>query len=702
MKLELVATSQYHSTPISPKLASNFIELGYGLQVEGMAAEMFFNRSFEPFYPYRLINKLWFDLLEDENDHSSRCETDWRVFDWYHSGYEHNAWFAFPGTAGHQPIEDDSTFVIEKSPTANVRIAIVAGGCHGEHAMQVVNDSDAEGGLAQDGKYCFAGVTYTFKGKIKLTKGNPALRVAIYREGSVSDPVAICALDPISEEYTPVQATFTVPKEGRYTFALLTGANTSLLCDDFTLTPSDAVRGIKKNAVEVGAYVSPAVIRWPGGCFASFYNWRDGVGEYRPPMKSYFWGGYQYNDIGTDELASYAEAVGGESMICVNMYHPFKRFFDYVPPESLDKDPNDPTIHAARHGRDLPGFTDIEQGARDAAAWVEYCNGDATTEGGRARIANGREKPYSVKYWEMDNEVHRWFTPEEYARACIVYSRAMKAVDPTIKIGIDTYSYSLEALERMVEIAGKHIDFIADRGSSEDMLQQKLAILCAYNQKEGTSIRYCNTEWLPLRGTDAYNMVPRGDNKLTKCYMFSKWKYALDAAAVLMMWQRYGQDVGFVNFNNLANTHAQSAIETPKEGAYVTAAGMMLHRFANTRAYRTLVIENYHATLDDALQVQLSVNEQGDALVLCVLNRSDEDGEIALDLGAFAPQQGSAHGVILSADSPVAMNTMQDRPIKEQQTALWVESCVARAAAPARSFAEYVIDLDKTDKAIID
>ena len=118
--MKLKATTQYHSTPISEKLASNFIELGYGLQVEGMAAEMLFNRSFEPFYPYRLINKIWYDLLEDEKDINSRCETDWRVFDWYHSSYEHNAWFAFPGTGGYQPIEDDSTFVIEDSPTESM------------------------------------------------------------------------------------------------------------------------------------------------------------------------------------------------------------------------------------------------------------------------------------------------------------------------------------------------------------------------------------------------------------------------------------------------------------------------------------------------------------------------------------------------------------------------------------------------------
>ena len=694
MKLELVATSQYHSTPISRKLASNFIELGYGLQVEGMIAEMFFNRSFEPFYPYRLINKLWFDLLEDENDHASRCENDWRVFDWYHSSYEHNAWFAFPGVAGHQLIEDDSTFVIEQSPTADVRIGIVSGGCHGEHAMQVCNDSDDFGGLAQDGKYCFAGVTYTFKGKIKLLSGDPVLKMAVFKEGSVSDPVATCELGAIGQDYTEVSADFTVPEEGRYMFALLLSAHASVLCDDFSLMPEDAVCRIKKSAVEAGAYVSPAVVRWPGGCFASFYNWRDGVGAYRPPMKSYFWGGYQYNDVGTDELASYAEAVGGESMICVNVHHPFKRYFDYVPPEYLDKEPNDPTIVASRHGRDLPQFANIEQGAREAAAWVEYCNGDENTEGGRARIANGRVKPYNVKYWEMDNEVHRWFTPEEYARTCIIYSKAMKAVDPTVKLGIDTYSYSLKGLEVMLDIAGLHIDFIADRGSSEDLLQKKLAILHAYNQRNGTHLRYCNTEWLPLKGTDAYNMVVRGDNKLTKCFMFSKWAYALDAASILMMWQRYGQDIDFVNFNNLANTHAQSAIETPKEGAYPTAAGMVLHRFAHTKAYRTLKLKDYRPHCDDPWQVQLSINEQGDALVLNVLNKGEEDCEITLELASFVIENGSYDGISLAAESLVSMNRLNDMRIKEISVSLTMQGGVASVCARAFSFAEYVIPLD--------
>ena len=698
--MKLKATQHTHSTPISKKLASNFIELGYGLQVEGMAAEMFFNRGFEPFYPYRDINKHWFDLHFDERNWAGGFETDWRVFDWYHSSYEHNAWFAFPGTAGFQTIEDDSTFLIEKSPTADVRIGYIKDACHGAHAMEVINNSDEPGGLAQEGKYLFAGTKYDFKGKIKRISGGKWLTVAIYKEGTVTDPICVCHLNEIGDNFTDVWASFDGPDdpaEGRYTFALLLPPHTTVICDDFTLTPSDAVRGFKKNAVEAGKYVSPKVIRWPGGCFASFYNWRDGVGPNRPPMYSYFWGGYQYNDIGTDELASYAEAVGGESMICINMFHPLKRFYDSASETAKDSDPNIP-LHGEGdwlHGRDLPQFMDKEQGAREAAAWVEYCNGDETTEGGRARIANGRVKPYNVKYWEMDNEIHRWFHGTEYAEACVQYSRAMKAVDPTIKIGMISYCHGGKELERMVEIAGMDIDFLADRGFDEHELQFKLGIIDRFNRAHETNIRYCNTEWLPLNGADVYNMVPRSELRHNKCFMFSKWSYALDAAAILMMWQRYGQSIDFINFNNFANTHAQSVIETPKEGAFVAASGMMLHRFAHTEAYQTLVMKDYHPTRTDPIQVQLSLNQDSSALVLNILNRTEEDGEVELDLSVFEVADGDAGGVLLAGEDLLSMNTLHDQQISEREAWVSVADKAVKTVVPRLSFGEYVIPLKK-------
>ncbi|MBQ7379760.1 MAG: hypothetical protein IJW70_08835 [Clostridia bacterium] len=142
-------------------------------------------------------------------------------------------------------------------------------------------------------------------------------------------------------------------------------------------------------------------------------------------------------------------------------------------------------------------------------------------------------------------------------------------------------------------------------------------------------------------------------------------------------------------------THAQSAIETPKEGAFVTAAGMMLHRFAHTKAYRTLEIEGYHAHRNDPLQVQLSVNADGTVLVLNVLNKSQQAGELALDLAKFATKEGGYDGVSLVADSPVSMNTLTEMQIREVSAVLCVRKGIALVKTAPLSFAEYVILLDK-------
>lgn len=169
--MKLKATAQYHGTPISKKLTSNFIELSFGFQESGLGAEMFFNRSFEPTVPYNVIHKICSYMFSEDGNPGSSYEPDWRNLQWHHSGYEHNAWFAFPGVAGYQPVCDDAAFVINDSPSADVHIEQIRDVCHGEYAMRVINKSGEPGGLAQDGKYCFAGVTYAFRGRIRKISG---------------------------------------------------------------------------------------------------------------------------------------------------------------------------------------------------------------------------------------------------------------------------------------------------------------------------------------------------------------------------------------------------------------------------------------------------------------------------------------------------------------------------------------------------
>ena len=76
----IVTTEEYSQNPLSPILYGNFIELGYGLQVEAMYGEMLFNRSFEHFLPYRDINKSWYDLYYDDTDRSEESCRSGSVF----------------------------------------------------------------------------------------------------------------------------------------------------------------------------------------------------------------------------------------------------------------------------------------------------------------------------------------------------------------------------------------------------------------------------------------------------------------------------------------------------------------------------------------------------------------------------------------------------------------------------------------------
>ncbi len=156
--------------------------------------------------------------------------------------------------------------------------------------------------------------------------------------------------------------------------------------------PNDG--GIRKALVEALRVIKPSVIRWPGGCFADSYDWRDGIGpRSKRPTRTNFWaddpglknvaGGpakYDPNAFGTTEFMHFCRLVGAQPYLAANV-------------------------------RSLP--------ARAFDEWVEYCNApaDATTYS-TMRAAAGDRDPYDVRYWGVGNEA--WgcggnFTPEEYA-----------------------------------------------------------------------------------------------------------------------------------------------------------------------------------------------------------------------------------------------------------------------------------------------
>ncbi len=162
--------------------------------------------------------------------------------------------------------------------------------------------------------------------------------------------------------------------------------------------------GFRPDLLKAIADLRPPVIRWPGGCFASFYRWKDGVGPQHKRVKypRAIWDDQDVNSFGTDEFIAMCRSVGAEPLIVVNV-----------------------GMHDARQKRD-----DYCQEARD---WVEYCNGPATSKWGKVRAANGHPKPYGIKYWEIDNEIWR-LQPDDYAKVVKQFVPAMKKVDPSIVI----------------------------------------------------------------------------------------------------------------------------------------------------------------------------------------------------------------------------------------------------------------------------
>jgi len=138
--------------------------------------------------------------------------------------------------------------------------------------------------------------------------------------------------------------------------------------------------GVRRAVIDALKAIHAPVVRWPGGCFADSYNWRDGIGSAAErKARSNFWGDMEPNSFGTEEFLRFCALIGAQPYLAANL-------------------------------RGLPAW-DFEQ-------WVEYCNSPAgSTTGAKLRADQGHPEPYDVRYWGVGNE--SWgcggnFTPEEY------------------------------------------------------------------------------------------------------------------------------------------------------------------------------------------------------------------------------------------------------------------------------------------------
>ena len=171
------------------------------------------------------------------------------------------------------------------------------------------------------------------------------------------------------------------------------------------------------------------LLRWPGGCFADDYHWRDGIGpmEKRPSMYNANWGGVvENNHFGTHEFLNLCEMLGIEPYICLNV-----------------------------------GSGTVQE----AKEWVEYMTSDATSPMANLRRANGRDKPWKVHYIAIGNEA--WgcggsMTPEFYAdnfRRYNTYIRnySPRPEDALYRVACGASSDDYNWTETLMKRAGKQM-----------------------------------------------------------------------------------------------------------------------------------------------------------------------------------------------------------------------------------------------------
>ena len=186
--------------------------------------------------------------------------------------------------------------------------------------------------------------------------------------------------------------------------------------------------GMRNDVIAALKELDIPVLRWPGGCFADDYHWRDGIGpkENRPYMVNTNWGGVvENNHFGTHEFFELCRQLGCEAYVNANV-----------------------------------GSGTVQE-MRD---WVEYMTFDGDSPLANERRANGDDEPFKLSFLGIGNE--NWgcggnMRPEYYSDLYRRFSTFIRSKQKIYKIGCGANSDDTQWTETVMKNAGKFMDGIS-------------------------------------------------------------------------------------------------------------------------------------------------------------------------------------------------------------------------------------------------
>jgi len=262
-----------------------------------------------------------------------------------------------------------------------------------QHSQQMTSlDPKGEAGITQDKIALRAGVVHTFRVVARILRGGEANMVLrVKQDGKVIAEQKFHESAKKEFDWKSLVLKFTPEKTGYGSIEIGVLADRTCVVGAVSVMADDNFHGMRPDVVAQLQEIGTSIIRWPGGCFATDYRWRDGYIEdpdERAPVQSFteietqpYSYGYDQNDLSSDDILALCEKIGAEPFFTINVVH---------------------------------------ESSADAAEWVQCTKG-------------------KVKRWSLGNEIGYPHAPGpgnggDYAKLVRPHAEALLKVDPTLRI----------------------------------------------------------------------------------------------------------------------------------------------------------------------------------------------------------------------------------------------------------------------------
>ncbi len=440
------------------------------------------------------------------------------------------------------------------------------------------------------------------------------------------------------------------------------------------------VRGIRTDVVEALKKLDIPVLRWPGGCFADEYHWMEGIGprDKRPAMINTHWGMVtETNAFGTHEFLDLCEQLGCEAYVAGNV-----------------------------------GSGTV----KEMQDWVEYMTFDGDSEMANLRRANGREKPWRIKYFGVGNE--NWgcggnMTPEFYADLYRVYQTYVRSYSDNaiVKIACGPSSADYNWLTVVLERAGRFMDAISlhhyvrgsgnwtDKGSATefdegewfvlmkntltiyDLLEQSIEIMDRFDRRGriGLYVDEWGTWWDAEPGTNPAFLYQQNTMR--------------DAVSAGVFLNAFNEHCRRVRMGNIAQTNnvLQAMILTDGPKMIVTPTYHVFEMYkihqGATHLPADLTCRAYKRGGEELPSLVASASRAASGLIHITICNLDAQKPAEFICDVKGAEIGQVSGRVLTAATMNAMNTFEApdavRPVPLSGVA--IQNGAIRATLPARS-----------------